>query len=137
MKFNDIIDEIAADVDFFQDHDNHELLYSEFTAGNGVSYFTRITSERFLAFLSMRYADIVTQDKPLDIKRAIRYIRNNFLYFKSPPVVDAFIRKAGNLESGIEYDLCAFDGKVIEIDSDGWRISEKSKYKFIIQINRI
>lgn len=131
MDFIDAIQKITADVVFFQDRHNRDALYAEFTDGNNKQHFDRITSECFEAFLRMRYAETVSTKKELNTKRALRYIKDHYLYFGAPPLIDVFIRKAGSLTSDIEYDLLTPEAQVVRVTKNGWCVTTDSKNMFL------
>ena len=72
MKFEELVKNVVADVVFYQDILNDEALFSEFTMGSGVTYFNRLESAKFKAFLRMKALEITDGEQSLNADAAIQ-----------------------------------------------------------------
>lgn len=129
MKNQELITSVVEDVVFYQDSVNDEALFAEFTMGSGITYFDRLESRKFRAFLRMKALDLA--DESLNADATIQYIRDYFTYEEEAEKVEVFIRTAGNLEEGIEYSLKDRKQRVVVINDDGWEFSTQTQYKFL------
>lgn len=131
MKNKDLLLEVIQDVAFFQDILNDEALFAEFTMGSGVTYFDRLESAKFKAFLRMKSMELTDDKESLNAEAAVCFIRDYFTYNEDAERVDVYVRTAGDLEEGIEYSLKDKKQRVVIIDKDGWHLSTDAKHKFL------
>ena len=128
LSFEQKMSNIVANVVFYRDVYDSSTLYAEFEIYKGTIVFTSIDSPMFNSYLRMtaiglKYYDLTTM-KMKD------YIRDYFTVIAPAPSVEAFVRTAGSLRSGIEYDLHDDCGKVVSITPKGWSITTTSTKKF-------
>ena len=131
MKLIDLVYEVTADVEFYQDILNDEALFAEFTMGNGITYFDRLESNKFKSFLRMRSLEVTDDNQTINADAAIQYIRDHFAYQEKATKVDVFIRTAGNLTDGIEYALKDDKQRVVAINKEGWELTTEPSSKFL------
>lgn len=131
MKFNELVERITNSVDFYSDTHNKEALFAEFYNGAGIKCFARLESMEFKAFLCMKALEITNGKQSINEDAAVHYIRKHFTYYGYPPKTDVFIRTAGDLENGIEYDLKDTKQRSVIITKNGWGIAKRKKHKFL------
>lgn len=131
MKFEDLVEQTVSEVIFFRDILNEEALFAEFTMGSGVTYFDRLESRRFKAYIRMKSRELTNGTQVLEAKPTIEFIRDFFLYEAPPEKVDVYIRTAGDLEEGIEYALKDDNANFIQISKNGWKAITTPCHKFL------
>ena len=131
MKFKELIDAVTEDVTFYRDIQNKEAFFAEYYDGQGVQIFTRLESEDFRAFLCMRALEITDDEQMLNEKSAIKFLRHQLKYYGCPNKTEVFIRTAGDLENGIEYDLKDDKQRSVIVTDEGWKTSKEKYHKFL------
>lgn len=131
MKFIDLVEAVMGNVTVYQDTLNDDALFAEFTVGSGVTYFNRLESSKFKAFLRMKALEITENEQSLNAEAAIQYIRDYYMYEEDAEKVDVYIRTVGNLEDGIEYSLKDRKQRVVVVDKDNWKLSTQTVHKFL------
>ena len=131
MKLRELIDAIIEDVYFYCDVYNKEAIFVEFTKASGATCFTKLESLDFEAMVTMRSEDITDGKQIVSVESVRKYIRSFFNYNGYPPPTDVYIRTAGDLEEGIEYDLKNDRQQSVIVDDAGWRVSSQKVHKFI------
>ena len=131
MKFIDLVEAVMTDVKVYQDILNDEALFSEFTVGSGVTYFKRLESSKFKAFLRMKALEITEDEQSLNAEAAIQHIRDYYMYTEDAEKVDVYVRTVGNLEDGIEYSLKDKKQRVVVVDKEDWNLSTQTVHKFL------
>ena len=120
---------VLANVTFYKDVCDSSTLYSEFPIYNGTTVFVPIDSSLFDSYLRMTAIDLKYHD--LTLTRMKDYARDYFTVIAPAPSVEAFVRTAGSLRTGIEYDLHDDNGRTVEITPDGWTINPTPSNKFV------
>lgn len=136
MKNFNLLHAVVKNVDFFRDKNDMDKFYVEFKNCNGKTEFTSLTSEKFKGFLFSRAIELSDGEELLAPNDAINAIRHTLNYNQNYRHVDVYVRTAGTLRGGIEYDLQSADLKSVKITSNGWQISEKKK-KFVAGRNSL
>ena len=129
--FQDLVFSVIDGVKFFSDSCNREAFFAEFYNGSNIKHFARIDSVEFRAYLTLKALEITDGAQSLNDQAAVEYLRKYFAHYGSPPSVDVYIRTAGDLEHGIEYDLKDEAQHSVRISPTGWKITQKKKHKFL------
>ncbi len=136
MKNFNLLHDVVKDVDFFRNKSDMDKFYVEFTNCNGKKEFTSLTSEKFKGFLFSRSIELSDGEESLNPNDAINAILHSLSYNQNYQHIDVYVRTAGTLRSGIEYDLQSADLKSVKITSNDWQLSEKKK-KFVAGRNSL
>ena len=131
FTFEKLVKAVIAGVVFYSDSHNKEALFAEFYNGANVKCFARLESIEFKSYLYMKALEVTNGKQSLNDDAAVIYIRKYFTHYGFPPKTDVYIRTAGDLEKGIEYDLKNDSQQSVRISKKGWRVATKKKYKFI------
>lgn len=131
VSFEKLLKAVTKDVTFYSDTHNKEALFAEFINGLNVKCFARLESMEFRAFLSMRALELTDGKQNLNDVAAVTYIRKYFSHYGRPPAVNVYVRTAGDLEHGIEYDLKDDVQQVVRVSKKGWVVAKKKKHKFL------
>ncbi len=118
-------------VDFFIDKNDREVYYVEYVDKNDVRTFTPLDSEAFKGFLYVKSFELTDGKEVLEPKSAIKQLRYMLAHYKEYQLVDVYRRIAGNLETGIEYDLQNSSRQSVKVTSEGWYVSACEK-RFVI-----
>ncbi len=133
---NDINEEVInqilnEEVVFYTDKDNPSQVYVEYPLPTGAKCFSSAKEGRFEAYISHRYRQLA--DEPLCPPEAFHYLeakKDSVLYEQSNPVT-VHRRVAGTLASKILYFLADENWQSVLVASDGWRIGQSKKTKFM------
>lgn len=131
MNFQKLVQLTTQSVIFYRDAHNAEALFAEYKNDQGITCFDRLESLGFRAFLSMKSFEITDGKQSLNPDAAITYIRAFFCFYGAPPKVDVYVRTAGDLTQGIEYDLKDDKRRSVIINQTGWRVTGKKQHKFL------
>lgn len=131
MKLRELIDAIIEDVDFYCDVFNKEALFVEFIKASGINCFAKLESLDFEAMVTMRSEEITDGKQIAHVESVRKYIRSFFNYHGYPHSTDVYIRTAGDLEEGIEYDLKNDHQQSVIVDDTGWCVTSQKAHKFI------
>lgn len=131
MNFQKLVHATTKNVVFYRDSHNAEALFVEYENDLGAICFDRLDSLGFRSFLLMKSLEVTNEKQSLNPDKAIAYIRAFFSYNSSPQKVDIFIRTAGDLSQGIEYDLKDDDRRSVIVDQNGWVVTSNKKHKFL------
>ena len=131
MTFPKLVQQTTQNVTFFRDTHNTEALFAEYKNDLDITCFDRIDSLGFRAFLVMKSLEITNGKQPLSPEQAITYIRYFFAHHTPPPKVDVFVRTAGDLTQGIEYDLKGDKRRSVIVTSTSWKITSNKQHKFL------
>lgn len=131
MTFQKLVQQTTQNVTFFRDTHNTEALFAEYKNDLDITCFDRIDSLGFRAFLVMKSLEITNGKHPLSPEQSITYIRYFFAHHTPPPKVDVFVRTAGDLTQGIEYDLKDDKRRSVIVNSVSWRVTSKKQHKFL------
>ena len=131
MKSEDLLRKVTKEVSFYRDSQNTQALFAEFKNASGVQGFENVQSEKFKAFLWMRSLEITDGKQSLYPNTAVDFIRANFAYYDPPKKIDVYIRTAGDLAQGIEYDLKDDQQRSVIVDINGWTITKEKRHKFL------
>lgn len=131
MNFQKLVQTTVQNVVFYRDVHNTEAIFVEYENDLGVICFDRLDSLGFRSFLLMKSLEVTNGKKSLKPDAAITFIRASFNYYGGPPKVDVFIRTAGDLSQGIEYDLKNDHRQSVIVDQSGWIVTSDKKHKFL------
>lgn len=131
MNKTELIHEVVKDVKFFNDANDREIYYAEFKNNEGKNEFALVESESFKSFLHVKSCELTDGESVLEPESAVKRIRYFLNYQKNYTKTDIFVRIAGNLTEGVEYDLQQDSQKTVKVTSKGWQISSKNK-RFIV-----
>ena len=127
----ELIHSVMQGVTFYKDKHNREALFAEFRNGANVKHFSRLESAEFKAYVVMKSLELTDEEQSLNGDATVQYLRNYFTYYGNPTAVDVYVRTAGDLEHGIEYDLKDEEQHSVRISPQGWKIAQKKKHKFL------
>ena len=131
MNFQKLVQLTTQDVAFYRDSHNAEAIFVEYDNDLGATCFDRLNSLGFRSYLTMKSLEMTNGKQSLNPDAAISYIRAFFSFYGSPPKVDVYIRTAGDLSQGIEYDLKDDERRSVVVDQGGWTVTSNKKHKFI------
>lgn len=127
----DLIFNITDNVNFYRNNSDKELYYAEFDDVDGARVFAPLDSDEFKSFLLVKSNELTNGDSLVEPDGAVKKIRCFLNYNKSYTSTDIFVRIAGNLSEGIEYDLQNDEQLTVKITAEGWDLSPK-KQRFVV-----
>ena len=124
------LDEGIKEMTFERVKNDGNRLYAEYTDENNVSTLIPVESPQFSELLLLKIMEASKDGKVPNIGQCIKLLKAHFTYNETLPTIHVYKRIAGNLSSGIEYDLCDSKGQSVHITEGGWKIAPH-KAKFI------
>ncbi len=129
MDFIEIFDWLMQGVERYED--TNKEIFVEFVNGSGKTMFTELYSKAFEGYILVNSISYDPDGNGVDPGKVIKFLKSSVAYGSIiPKKVKVYTRVAGDLETGIEYDLNNKAQTSVKVTKDGWHVSEK-KAKFI------
>ena len=131
MTDSEMFNELIRTVRFCSDEEIYDLFYVEYPTANGKKEFARLDSSGFRSYITTFSYDLTDGAKTLSVSSTVSKLQDMLMYYHDNyPSVHAHVRVAGDLRSGIEYDLQNSDHTSVQVTAEGWKVSGKKK-KFL------
>ena len=125
------VEKVLSEVIFYDDALNRNIVYAKYTMQSGEPRLSSIDEEDFKAFLRIAYADESGCEEQLNEVPIIQRIHDESRTRGKNEKIVLSHRVAGDQYGVIEYFLSDSEETVVQVDANGVRIADETKYKFV------
>lgn len=123
MNYMKILSEAVKDFEFYTDAEDEQVFYMETKEANSRKSLLSLETKKAQDILYMKTMEADEDGNGINGNTCVKILRADFACNGLPPKIHVYKRIAGNLSSGIEYDLCDSKGQSVHITEGGWKIA--------------
>lgn len=131
IKDGDLFYDTVCDIKYFVDKVDGQTFYARYNNYQNRSEFSRIDSDAFRSYLFKKSFAFTDPEFPPPPESFVTNLKYMLTAENSCEKINVHVRVAGNLSTGIEYDLQNEFQETVKITSAGWIISPKAE-NFIV-----